>query len=91
MVFQDRITRNQPIVKSLINMKTDSFLTLENRSKKIKILTAMSNQAIQGISTNMTTHTEVVETIQPPFKADSHILSMALNEEDQLIALTTTE
>ena len=48
--FKDKLVRNTPIVTSLLFQDTDTFITLEAKAKHVKFLTALSNQAIPGLS-----------------------------------------
>ena len=64
-IFKDNIQRHNPIIKALLYRKTDTFITLEANQRNVKFLTAMSNEAIPGISKNNAV-TKIVHQVDLP-------------------------
>ena len=51
-IFKDTMVRHNPIIKAIIYRWTDTFITLQENHRSVKFVTAMSNEAIPGISKN---------------------------------------
>jgi hypothetical protein len=51
----------------------------------------MSNQAIPGIAQDSIGRTRVLQTIELHLPNEAYILSAAMNEQDGLLAVTSTE
>ena len=47
---------------------TDTFITLESHAKCVKFLSAMSNQAIPGLSASTGQLTKVTQTVRLPLQ-----------------------
>jgi len=90
-VFIDSINRNTPIQKALVYKKIDAVIILETNKRSINLLSAMSNAAIPGISSGTSQANKLIQTIELPLPNQAYILSVAMNEEDGMIALTSTE
>jgi hypothetical protein len=51
----------------------------------------MSNQAVPGIAQDTKNHTIVLQTIELHLPNEAYILSAAMNEQDGILAVTSTE
>ena len=78
-------------MKAILYHGTDTFITQEQKTKSVKLLTAMSNQAIPGLQSSTKQLTKVVQKVKLPNEGPSYILSVAFNEKDKVIALCSTE
>ena len=90
-VLIDTINRNTPIQKALVYKKIDAVIILETNKRSINLLSAMSNQAIPGISSGTSQANKLIQTIELPLPNQAYILSATMNEEDGIIGLTSTE
>ena len=57
----------------------------------IKVLSAQSNKAIPGISHESQAGTNIMQTIELHLPNEAYILSAAINQEQGMLALTSTE
>lgn len=77
---------------ALLYQATDTFITLEAKAKHVKFLSAMSNQAIPGLSNHHEMSIKMTQKIALPVSASNiYILSAAFNEKDKILALCSTE
>ena len=90
-IFKDKIIRLNPIIKAILYRRTDTFITLEEKKRCVKFISAMSNEAIPGIAKSHAV-TKVTQSVKLPIpNATSYIISMAFNESDGILALCSTE
>ena len=76
---------------ALIYKKIDAIITLESNTRKVKVLHAHSNEAIPGIASNNVKGTKIMQTIELMLPNEAYILGIAIDEEEGILALTSTE
>jgi len=72
--------------------RIDAMIIMENSVRKLRVIKALSNWAIPGMFEEVASpKTNVLQTIELHLPSEAYILGAAMNEEDDILAATSTD